>query len=199
MDPTRFHTEAPESRRTPACGEMDRVSTRPVNHETYYLDYVQDPKTWQEVMKMVDDVFRGSSQQQITLSPGHDIRKQVELLIPWRVERIQIAKTPRARRMPTDIPYTHRANILLYNDDDLAFESEDVGNVAFPRQRFSKGVRYAICVYGYAPQDPDEEQPVYDGPPDGHSLDDPEIPPEEVRGSGITMPNCKAPATLNAR
>lgn len=34
MDPTRFHTEAPESRRTPACGEMDRVSTRPVNHET---------------------------------------------------------------------------------------------------------------------------------------------------------------------
>ena len=193
MDPTRFHTEAPESRRTPACGEMDRVSTRPVNHETYYLDYVQDPKTWQEVMKMVDDVFRGSSQQQITLSPGHDIRKQVELLIPWRVERIQIAKTPRARRMPTDIPYTHRANILLYNDDDLAFESEDVGNVAFPRQRFSKGVRYAICVYGYAPQDPDEEQPVYDGPPDGHSLDDPEIPPEEVRGSGITMPNCKAP------
>ena len=155
--------------------------------------YVQDPKTWQEVMKMVDDVFRGSSQQQITLSPGHDIRKQVELLIPWRVERIQIAKTPRARRMPTDIPYTHRANILLYNDDDLAFESEDVGNVAFPRQRFSKGVRYAICVYVYAPQDPDEEQPVYDGPPDGHSLDDPEIPPEEVRGSGITMPNCKAP------
>ena len=34
---------------------------------------------------------------------------------------------------------------------------------------------------------------MYDGPPDGHSLDDPEIPPEEVRGSGITMPNCKAP------
>ena len=70
VDPPRFHTSAPQNRSTPACGEMDRVSTRPVDHETYYLDYTQDANMWREVMKMVDDVFRGSSQQQITLSPG---------------------------------------------------------------------------------------------------------------------------------
>ena len=40
---------------------------------------------------------------------------------------------------------------------------------------------------------------MYDGPPDGHSLDDPEIPPEEVRGSGITMPNCKAPRDVKRK
>lgn len=34
---------------------------------------------------------------------------------------------------------------------------------------------------------------MIDGLDKGHSLEDAEIPPEEVRGAGITMPNCKAP------
>ena len=139
---------------TPACGNMDRVSTQPVDHETYYLDYIQDAKAWRKVMKTVDETFRGSPQQQITLSPGHDIRKQVELLSrgKWKGPRLPKRQEPGVYQRT----YTHRANVLLYNDDDLAFESEDVENVAFPCQRFSKGVRYAVCVYGYAPEDPDE-------------------------------------------
>lgn len=92
--------------------------------------------------------------------------------------------------MPADIPYTHRANILLYCDDEISCESEDRGNVAFPRQRFSKGVRYAVCVYGYAPADPNEQEVSPDGQQANQTQQEPDVPPEEVRGAGITFPGC---------
>ena len=191
IDPTRFHTFEDKPNWTPACGAMDHVSTTPVDQEVYYLDYNQDHREWQEVMKLVDQVFRTSATQQITLTKGHDIRKRVEELIPWAIERVQIAKTPRARRMPPDIPYTHRATILLYNDDELVCESEDIGNVAFPRQRFSKGVRYAICAYGNAPTGPEDQ-----ATPEPPAVNEPEVPPGEVHGAGITFPGCDAPREI---
>eukprot|EP00435_Cladocopium_sp_Y103_P056706 s1320_g19.t1 len=137
--------------------DMDHVSTRPVEKEVYYLDYNQDIQEWREVMKQVDSVFRTSATQQITLSENHEIRKSVERLVPWKVGRVQIVKTPRARRMPTDVPYTHRANVLLYNDDTLVCESED---------------------------DPDEP-----AVPAEEATQEEEVPPDEVRGAGITFPS----------
>ena len=194
IEPTRFHQEKDELPLTPACGMWDRVSTKPPFHETYYLDYQQDEREWRTVMGQVEQVFRTSATLQITLIPDHDIRRRVEELFPWDVGRVQLAKSPKARRFPRDIPFTHRGTILLYNDDELVCESEDVANIAFPRQRFAKPVRYAICVYGNAPEDPSDvpAPPAATGPP----VADPEVPPEEVHGADVTFPGCQAPREI---
>ncbi|CAE7356139.1 RE2 [Symbiodinium sp. CCMP2592] len=194
LEPTRFRREKQRPLRTPACGTWDRVSTKPPFHETYYLDYVQDDREWRGVMDQVEQVFRTSASPQITLTPGHEIWKRISEMIPWRIERVQLAKAPKARRFPRDIPFTHRATVLLYNDDEVACESDDVANIAFPHQRFPKPVRYAICVYGDAPEDPtDVPAPPQ---PTGTPPVDPDVPPEEVHGADITFPNCKAPREI---
>ena len=141
----------------------------------------------------MEQVFRTSASPQITLTPGHEIWKRISEMVPWRIERVQLPKAPKVRRFPRDIPFTHRATVLLYNDDDVVCESDDVANIAFPHQRFPKPVRYAICVYGDAPEDPNDAPapPPHSGPP----LVDPEVPPEEVHAD-ITFPNCKAPREI---
>ncbi|CAE7445643.1 RE2 [Symbiodinium sp. CCMP2592] len=194
LEPTRFRREKQRPLRAPACGTWDRVSTKPPFHETYYLDYVQDDREWRGVMDQVEQVFRTSASPQITLTPGHEIWKRISEMIPWRIERVQLAKAPKARRFPRDIPFTHRATVLLYNDDEVACESDDVANIAFPHQRFPKPVRYAICVYGDAPEDPtDVPAPPQ---PTGTPPVDPDVPPAEVHGADITFPNCKAPREI---
>ena len=52
-------------------------------------------------------------------------------------------------RLPEGIPsnvdeYYTRAAFFFYNDETKAVEVEDLGDLQFPRQRFSKPVRYAI-------------------------------------------------------
>ncbi|CAE7210372.1 GIP [Symbiodinium sp. CCMP2592] len=111
LEPTRFRREKQRPLRAPACGTWDRVSTKPPFHETYYLDYVQDDREWRGVMDQVEQVFRTSASPQITLTPGHEIWKRISEMIPWRIERVQLAKAPKARRFPRDIPFTHRATV----------------------------------------------------------------------------------------
>ena len=105
LEPTRFRRERLRPPRAPACGTWDRASTKPPFHETYYLDYVQDDREWRGVMDQVEQVFRTSASPQITLTPGHEIWKRISEMVPWRIERVRLAKAPKARRFPRDIPF----------------------------------------------------------------------------------------------
>ena len=86
-------------------------------------------------MEQVQDTLRTSSVKQITLTEGTDLYQTVTNLIPWEMTKVQIARVPAARRLPTNFPYTHRAGIFLHSDDTITVESEDIHNIAFPRQR----------------------------------------------------------------
>ena len=77
----------------------------------------------------------------------------------------------------TTFPYTHRAAVILHTDDSIAVESEDIQNIAFPRQRFAKPVKYAIPAYGNAPQDEEESRQP-----------ETEVPQSETRGAEISFP-----------
>ena len=87
------------------------------------------------------------------MSEVTDLYRSVANLVPWHISKIQVARLPAARRLPTNFPYTHRAGIFLHNDDSMTVETEDIRNIVFPRQKFSKAVKYGILVYGYAPDD----------------------------------------------
>ena len=64
-------------------------------------------------------------------------------------------------------------------------ETEDLANIVFPRQKFSKAVKYGIMVYGNAPEDdaPAQEPDV-------------EVPQEMVRGAQITFPQRSVPKDI---
>jgi len=133
-------------------------------------------------MEQVQDMFRGSSVRQITLTEGNDLYHNISDLIPWEIARIQLARAPAARRLPTNFPFTHRAGVFLHNDSSITVESEDIQNITFPRQKFAKPVKLGIIVYGQAPGD---EQP--------QQSPQTEIPQAEVRGAEISFPECSVP------
>lgn len=131
------------------------------------------------IMGQVQDLFRTSSVKQITLTEGNDLFQTLTGLIPWEISKIQVARAPAARRLPVNFPYTHRAAVIWH------LESEDIQNVAFPRQRFAKPVKYAILAYGNAPTDEeDSRQP------------ETEVPQSETRGAEISFPDCRVPRDI---
>ena len=181
FDPTRFEERKSRPRRSVACGEWDRNLTSTKYQEVYYLDFTKDHMVWRQILDQVQELFRTSSVKQLTLTEDNDIYQNITKIIPWEMTRIQVARVPAARRLPHyDKRYTHRAGIFLHNDDTITVESEDIQQIAFPRQRFAKPVKVAILAYGVAPED---EQPQ-EGP-------DTEVPQAEVRGAEITFPGCQ--------
>jgi hypothetical protein len=100
--------------------------------------------------------------------------------VPWDLQRIQVVKTPKSRRIPVDIPVVHRGAALMYNDDSILVESEPMSGVAFPRVKFQKPVKVAIFFYGIAPDDnmappPPPAPPVEHPPPQGRLYGNGEI------------------------
>ena len=67
------------------------------------------------------------------------------------------------RRLPMDIPYTHRGAALLYNDDTIELEAEDLQTLEFPKQKFPKPVAAAVFFYGFADDDTTKgKEPIQD-------------------------------------
>ena len=71
----------------------------------------------------------------------HALRK----LCPWEMAKVQIYKLPKGRRFPLNIeaPVTHRAAILLYNDNTVEIESEPLSGA---RQDGQCESRTVACV-----------------------------------------------------
>ena len=130
----------PSEAHTLAVGTQDNTGQFP--------DIVRDEKTWRKLLEDVADLMQNQSAPSWTVFEGHPIRARVAAYVPWQLERVQVYKTPKQRRMPTDIPYTLRATIGLCSDDSIIIEAEPIGGVAFPKQRFSKAVSVAVFVYG---------------------------------------------------
>eukprot|EP00435_Cladocopium_sp_Y103_P068491 s386_g31.t1 len=168
---SRFEEKRPQKRRSVKCGEWDRAVTSATCRKAYYVDFTKDKVVWRQIMDQAEELFRTSTVKQITLTDGNDLHHNISELIPWEIAKIQLARAPAARRLPTNFPFSHRAGIFLHNDDSITVESEDIQNIAFPRQKFAKPVKLGIIVYGRAPDD--------DQPQEGPQT---EVPQAEVRG-----------------
>ena len=74
-------------------------------------------------------------------------------------KRVQLVKLPKARRLTGDILCSHRGALLQSNTGELWVETEAVGSLSFPRQRFVQPFRFGISFFGMAPQEDERPAP----------------------------------------
>ena len=123
-----------------------------------YAKPLADEARWRAALDTVRQTFGTTTTRSINLRKDQPLYQEVATLVPWEIVRIQIAATPTLRRMPRDIPFTHRCSILLYVDNTVEIDDEDVSNIEFPKQRFARPVQAAIFVFGMAENEMEEKQ-----------------------------------------
>ncbi|CAL1153227.1 unnamed protein product [Cladocopium goreaui] len=149
-----------------------RFSRKVASNQAFYQKIGSDPATWNNIMAEIEGRFTSINKKPFYISLNDPIMKSIRTVVPWNLKRIQAAWCPTTRRMPTDFPYTHRACVMVTNDDEIMIEDEDMTSVAYPKQRFQKPVRIGLFIYGDAPEDQDD-QPVIrsgSGPPSKEDL-----------------------------
>ena len=127
-------------------------------HSVFYAQPSDDQDAWREVLDSVKKTFGSSTTRSTNLKKGTDLYRKIERLLPCEINRIQIASRPLLRRVPTDIGYTQRGAAVLYNDESIELESEDLATIEFPKQKFPKPVVAAIFFYGYADEDKPKDE-----------------------------------------
>ena len=133
-------------RRYPWCDEMSA-------HEAYYLDAVQDEVMWRPMLDRAAQILEQQSNPNYHLEMQSSLWKDIQVLVPWRLQTIQVSKLPKAKRLAWHQPATHRCSVLWLMDDRIMIESERIADIAQPRQRFRSPVKIAIFIQGYAPDD----------------------------------------------
>ena len=98
----------------------------PLEAEVFYLDAVKDHVVWRRLLEAAEKWVGNSADRSRNLPEASELYKQVNTLCPWDLARVQICRTPAARRFPTNLtkPFTHRAHILWYADDTIDIETE---------------------------------------------------------------------------
>ena len=74
----------------------------------------------------------------------HPIAFDICAVAPWEIARIQIVRNAKARRLPKDIKFSHRACATKLPDGTFLLEYEAADAVAFPQQRFEEQVGLAV-------------------------------------------------------
>ena len=130
--------------------DMNWCSTVTPTYCVLYVDASRDEVAWGKVLDMAADEAGKSAAITWNAAPESELAAAVRALVPWQIARIQVAKHPRARRLPVDIVFRHRLHALRMMDGSVIIESESVFNIAFPTSRFAKPVDLAVLVYGTA-------------------------------------------------
>ena len=133
-----------------------------------YAKPVSDEAGWRGALEKVTQLFGTTSTKSINLRKDQQLYQEIAALVPWEITRIQVAMTPTLRRMPRDIAFTHRCSAILYVDNTIEIDDEDIANIEFPKQRFARPVRTGVFVFGMAEEDDADKQMSADVSPDVH-------------------------------
>ena len=108
-----------------------------------------DLSQWDDVVDHIDKTYERASKRPYAIPPDSSLGKTIQDLFRIDAIRIQVVSNPTTRRIPSNVDeYYTRAAFLLYNDNSRAVEVEDLGDIQFPKQRFTKAVRIAVFAYG---------------------------------------------------
>ena len=167
-----------------------------VAHEVWYAPPVDDPERWLKLLEMVEKSLGRS--KYFYLSENSKEMLELKQLVPWEITRAQACAQPMTRRLPSDVPFTHRGAALLLHSGKLQLESEDLNEIRQPKLKFEAPVRTAIFFYGMAE---DDKAPVaHTDEPQSHvpglrtDVSFPGIPdsiPKEVRAA-VARLHCNA-------
>ena len=133
------------------------------------------------------------------MPPNTPFFEQVKALVPWKLSRVQICRTPMQRRLLVDLIQEgakHRGVALWYNDGSVELEAEAISTIlAASAGKLSRPVRAAVFFYGVAPDssmNPEENKQPQDGKPQVNTTADTEeqdmLRPHEPGYRDITFP-----------
>ena len=148
------------------------------NANVFFARPSSDPGCWKQVLDELEQRFANTHKRPVDVGESDPIMRPIRQWIAWKLQKLQVAWTPQARRWPTNVPFTHRSAILCLNSGEMALEVADMSQVNYPKQRFTTPVRLGILFFGFpeeGPQDeaeiqePEESQPPHRPPevPDG--------------------------------
>ena len=120
----------------------------------HYVDVKRDEAGWRDMLTQAQELLGRKNQASLLIPPGTDFHSKIERLVPWQILSVQIAHLPKAKRVKAGLEESHRASVLLLNDDSVQIETEYIRECQAPRERFVTPVRYAIFVLGHAPGEP---------------------------------------------
>ncbi|CAK9045906.1 unnamed protein product [Durusdinium trenchii] len=123
----------------------------PPQHKVYATAYpTSDLDLWDDIVKYVDNVYERGAKRPFNFPVDSDMGKRIQELFRIKAVRIQAFYAPTSRRIPANVDeYFTRAAFLQYADKTRAVEVEDLDQIEFPRQRFSKAVAFGIFAYGF--------------------------------------------------
>ena len=121
--------------------------------KSYYLDAVQDEVMWRPMLDRDALILEGQSNPNYSLDMQSSLWNDIQLLVPWRLQTIQVSKLPTSKRLAWHNPATHRCSVLWLTDGRVAIESERIAEIAQPWQRFRSPAKIAIFIQGDAPDD----------------------------------------------
>ena len=130
-------------------------STSSSTATSWYTDVVRDVEQWRPMLKEAEKRLHNKVATAATVKADTAFFEQIRQLAPWRLALVQIARTPKARRLPLNImmeqPVTHRAAVLLHHNGQISIETEVVADISrAPGSKFESPVAYGIFIYGEA-------------------------------------------------
>eukprot|EP00439_Symbiodinium_sp_Y106_P035642 s1978_g4.t1 len=160
-------------------------------HDVLYARPLNDAESWKQVLDEIENRFANTHKKPFVLTGTDPLRELIDNLVPWRIEKLQAAWTPQSRRFPQDIAFTHRGAALRLTTGEFALESEDMGQITYPKQRYARPVRVGLFFFGFPKETREpEEAPAEDEQPSTSSSTRPlhgfepelwfEDPPREV-------------------
>ena len=124
-------------------------------NQVLYVKPVEDEDAWKSILDEVEKRFENTYKRPFDLHEDDPLMDKIKQLIPWKITKVQLTWTPGARRLPMDVPLTHRGCAMRLTDGQFRIEHEDLSAVAYPKQRFAEAVHTGIFFYGYPPEEED--------------------------------------------
>ena len=166
----------------------DQVTTLPMTtNKVYYVAPSSDLQRWGELLDEIERRFMNTFKRPFYINEGDALMAEIQNLVPWEITQVQATWTPAARRLPLNFPYTHRGCVFRTTSGNVGIEHEDLGAIAYPKQRFLEPIRVALFIYGIAPDDAAEEAPDEHTEADGlHDTEPPQAPTVTRRVPGLS-------------
>ena len=169
----------------------------------YFLDINRHEDSWLPLLKEVDEQLKGKVRPDKVIPLNTPFGEQVKALVPWKLERLQVCRTPIQRRLPLEVLQAgarHRGAALWLSDGNVKLEAETVDSImAQSANKFAAPVRAAIFFFGSAPDTSLNEtenakpEPTVKMTPKEDKVDDTEVlRPHEPGYRDITFPGAPA-------
>ena len=121
----------------------------------YFLDVSCHEDSWLPLLKEAEVQLRDKVRPDKVIPTNTPFGEQLKALVPWKVLRIQICRTPMQRRLPLEVLQAgaqHRGSALWLSDGSVVIEAEAVSRVlAQSAGRFTTPVRVAVFFFSIAP------------------------------------------------